>query len=43
MPSDPVGAWRSLVARSVRDAEVGGSNRPDHRPETDPHVLNLLA
>jgi protein-S-isoprenylcysteine O-methyltransferase Ste14 len=22
----PVGAWRSLVARSVRDAEVGGSN-----------------
>jgi hypothetical protein len=21
-----VGAWRSLVARSVRDAEVGGSN-----------------
>jgi hypothetical protein len=22
----PVGAWRSLAARSVRDAEVGGSN-----------------
>ena len=21
-----IGAWRSLVARSVRDAEVGGSN-----------------
>ena len=24
--ADSVGAWRSLVARSVRDAEAGGSN-----------------
>jgi hypothetical protein len=24
--SDSVGAWRSLVARIVRDDEVGGSN-----------------
>src|SRR5437667_4678670 len=37
-PGPAVGTWRSLVARSVRDAEVAGSNPavPTRRPGTSP-------